>query len=299
MPLPIDRALDELFGHFKVERGLSPNTLEAYGRDLRRFATFLEGEGIDDLEAVDSSHVLSFMLRLHEEGLASRSVARNLAAIRGLFRYMVKNRRLDRDPTVHVESPKLWRKLPDVLSQSEVERLLAQPGADSVQGLRDTTMLEVMYATGLRISELVNLRLDQLNLDHGFLIAFGKGRKERLVPMGRVAQDLLRRYLRDGRPLLDKGYEEREVFLSRHGKGMTRQAFWKIIKKHAAGASILKNITPHKLRHSFATHLLERGADLRSVQAMLVHADISTTQIYTHVTRARLKEVHEKFHPRG
>ena len=299
MSLPIDRALDELFGHFKVEKGLAKNTLDAYGRDLRRFANYLEEEGIDDLEAVDSSHILSFMLRLHDDGLSSRSVARNLAAIRGLFRYLVKGRQLSQDPTVHVESPKLWRRLPDVLTQNEVETLLSQPGTQTVQGLRDTAMLEVMYATGLRISELVGLNLDQLNLDHGFLIAYGKGAKERIVPMGQVAAKSLTRYLKDGRPAQEKGYESRAVFLSRNGKGMSRQAFWKIIKKHTKRSGIVRNITPHKLRHSFATHLLERGADLRSVQAMLGHADISTTQIYTHVTRTRLKEVHAKFHPRG
>lgn len=297
--LPIDRALDELFMYLKVEKGLAPNTLEAYGRDLRRFADHLAQEGVSDVEGVEATHILSFMLRLHEEGLASRSVARHVVSIRVLFKYLMRNGRIQRDPTIHVESPRLWRRLPDTLSRAEVDRLLAQPGLDTVPGIRDSAMIELMYATGVRISELVGLELAQLNLDHGYLLAFGKGRKERLVPMGRMAQERVRLYLEQSRPFLDKGLGAKAVFLSRNGEGMSRQAFWKIIKKHALTAGIAKNITPHMMRHSFATHLLEGGADLRSVQEMLGHADISTTQIYTHVTRERLKEIHAKFHPRG
>ena len=231
MALPLNPTLDQLFNYLKVERGLAPNTLESYGRDLRRFSAYLEEEKVEDFADVQASHILSYMIRLHEEGLSTRTVARNLVSLRVLFKFLVRNRGLVADPTVHVDSPKLWRKLPEILTQEEVERLLAQPGLDDQWGIRDTAMLELMYATGLRITELVTLQLSQLNLDHGFLIAYGKGRKERLVPMGSKAQTQLVQYLQNARPILEKGYDDAPVFLSRNGKGMSRQAFWKIIKK--------------------------------------------------------------------
>lgn len=299
MALSHDDALDDLFNHLKVEKGLTRNTLEAYGRDLRRFSTYLSEQGVTEPSRVEPSHILGYMVDLHDQGLASRSVARNLVAIRVWYKYMIRHHMVEKDPSVHVDSPRLWRKLPEVLTKEEVERLLTAPNQEDIRGLRDAAMIELMYATGLRITELVSLQLDQVHIERGYVVAFGKGRKERLVPMGRVAQAILQRYLEVSRPFLEKGTGTRALFVSREGDGMSRQAFWKIIKKYAVIANIQKNITPHKLRHSFATHLLEGGADLRSVQTMLGHADISTTQIYTHVTRERLKEIHERFHPRG
>ncbi len=299
MSLTLDRAIDTFTSYLRVEKGLSANTLDAYSRDLRKFSQHLITLGIETPAQIAPDHILEFMVGLQENGLSSRSVARHLVSVRVLLKFLVRERQLEVDPSVHVESPRLWRKLPDVLSHEDVECLLAQPSQDGFRGLRDAAMLELLYATGLRITELVSLELKDVNLEAGFVITRGKGQKERLVPMGKQARELIQRYYQDSRPLLLRENPSSYVFLSRDGDHMSRQAFWKIIKKYALVAGIRKNISPHKLRHSFATHLLERGADLRSVQLMLGHADISTTQIYTHVTRERLKEVHEKYHPRG
>lgn len=299
MDIRIDGIIDEFLDHLKAEKGLATNTLEAYSRDLRKFSQLLTVRGVERPTQITQTDVTEYMVSLQEAGLSTRSVARHLVSVRVLLRFMQKEGYLENDPSANVESPKLWRKLPDVMTHDEVDKLLAQPAQDNMRGLRDAAMLELLYATGLRISELVSLRMDELNLDLGFVRTQGKGKKERLVPTGRVAQAIMRRYLADSRPQFLKGKTSEYCFLSREGEPMTRQAFWKTIKKYADLAGIRKTISPHKLRHSFATHLIERGADLRAVQEMLGHSDIATTQIYTHVLGERLREVHDKFHPRS
>lgn len=299
MQRQIDGLIDEFLDHLKAEKGLASNTLEAYSRDLRKFSQLLLARQVERPTQITQTDVIEYMVSLQESGLSTRSVARHLVSVRVLLRFMMKEGHLENDPSANVESPKLWRKLPDVMSHDEVDKLLAQPAQDTVKGLRDAAMLELLYATGLRISELVGLRMEEFNLDLGFVRTQGKGKKERLVPTGRMAQAIMRRYFADSRPQLLKGKTSEYCFLSREGEPMTRQAFWKTIKKYAELAGIRKTISPHKLRHSFATHLIERGADLRAVQEMLGHSDIATTQIYTHVLGERLREVHDKYHPRS
>jgi integrase/recombinase XerD len=240
-----------------------------------------------------------YLLGLREAGLSPRSVARHLAAIRQFHRFLVREGHSTDDPTAHLESPRPWRRLPTVLSSEEVERLLALRVATTPQALRNHALLEVLYASGLRVSELVGLRLADLDLSVGVVRILGKGDKERLVPLGEVAVASLRAYLARGRPRLEKRLACPYVFLGRHGRGLTRQTFWQLLKRYVGAAGITKRVTPHTLRHSFATHLLERGADLRSVQLMLGHADIGTTQIYTHLSRAHLKAIYDKHHPRA
>ena len=299
MSQAIDAAIDEFLSYIKVERQLSANTLDAYARDLRKFSQFIESRGVERPDTISQTDVAEFMVTLHEDGLSSRSVARHLVSLRSWTKFLMRERRMQADPVAPITSPKLWRKLPEYLTHEDVEALLAAPNQSSAQGLRDAAMLELLYSTGLRISELILIEMNDLNLDLGYLRTHGKGSKERLVPMGRPAQTILRRYIQESRPQYSRGLPSDFVFLSREGEPMTRQAFWKIIKKYALSAGIRANISPHKLRHSFATHLLERGANLRAVQLMLGHADIATTQIYTHVTNDRLKEIHDDFHPRS
>jgi integrase/recombinase XerD len=238
------------------------------------------------------------MLFQKDKGMAANSIARRLAAIRMFHRFLARERILKSDPSNLIDSPKLWKKIPDTLSINEVEALIAQPNIRDKQGARDKAILETLYATGMRVSEAVNLRLDNVNLDIGFLRCIGKGNKERVIPIGTKAITSIKRYLEFSRPHLLKKRESEFLFLSRFGKKISRQSFWKIIKRYASQARIKKNIRPHTLRHSFATHLLERGADLRSVQEMLGHSNISTTQIYTHINKDRLKTIHRMFHPR-
>ncbi len=295
----MDSNLDLFLSYLVVEKGLARNTLEAYGRDLTRYLTFLEENGIKDPDAIGPSTVLLFLAGLKKAGLSPRSRARVLVSLRMFHKFLLAEGIAAGNPASRVEAPKSLTALPHTLSPKEVEHLLGAPAGDEPLGLRDRAMLEILYATGLRVSELVGLKLQDLQLDVGYLYAFGKRNKQRIVPMGESAALELRRYLRYGRPALEKGCGSSCIFLNRAGKGLTRQGFWKIIKRRALEANITKNITPHTLRHSFATHLLENGADLRSVQTMLGHADISTTQIYTHVTRERLKQIHGRHHPRG
>jgi integrase/recombinase XerD len=294
----MDRHVDNFINYLVVERGLSSNTVDSYSRDLRKFSDYLEERGINDLSEIDSVTIISFMLQLKEHGLSSRTTGRNLSAIRMFFRFLVREEVLRMDPTVNIESPKIRPHLPSVLSIAEVDALLAQPNIFDARGLRDKTMLELLYATGVRVSELVALKVENVNLEVGYLVAFGKGSKERVVPLGESAQDCLREYLLSGRPILLKANTSHYLFLNSSGRALTRQGFWKIVRRYALGAGIAKKLSPHTLRHSFATHLLERGADLRSVQMMLGHSDISTTQIYTHVTKERLKKIHHQYHPR-
>ncbi|MDU4960452.1 MAG: site-specific tyrosine recombinase XerD [Sporomusaceae bacterium] len=291
--------VSEFINYLAVERGLAQNTLESYGRDLRQFQAYLQDSKIDFMKDLNRSTILTYMDNLHSSGKAVSTISRNLAAIKSFYQYLVRERYIDKDPAAHLESPKLEKKLPKVLSVHEVEELLRQPNVLLPAGLRDKAMLELLYATGIRVSELISLNISDVNLDMGYIKCYGKGSKERIVPLGSIAAKCVQDYLGKGRPKLVRTYEEAALFINHHGNRLTRQGFWKIIKKYAQEAHIVKEITPHTLRHSFATHLLENGADLRSVQEMLGHADISTTQIYTHVTRNHLKEVYDKTHPRA
>ncbi|MEJ2379569.1 MAG: site-specific tyrosine recombinase XerD [Gammaproteobacteria bacterium] len=292
------RLIDVFADALWMERGLSDNTLAAYRRDLAGLAAWLRGQGLDLLQA-QRSHLLGFLAHRVQSGAKSRTTARLLSSVRRFYRYMVRENRLHADPSARIDAPKLGRSLPDSVTEAEVELLLAAPDPEEVLGLRDRTMLEVLYATGLRVSELVHLTVDQVNLRQGVVRIMGKGSKERLVPLGDEAIDWLQRYLRDGRPQLTQGYISDFVFPGRRGAAMTRQTFWHLIKRHAQRAGISKHLSPHTLRHAFATHLLNHGADLRVVQMLLGHSDLSTTQIYTHVARQRLKELHSQHHPRG
>jgi len=298
--LSLHRQVDAFLDYLAVEKGLSQNTLESYGRDLNRFLVHLEERhGLGDARDVTSDHMISHIVELRKGGLNSRSVNRALAAIRGFFRYLLREGLIEESPVSEILSAKALVHLPHTLGREEMERLLEQPDDATPLGLRNRAMMEFMYATGIRVSELMSLTLNQLNWQVGYVLVRGKGDKERIVPVGRAAFHHLRQYLERSRPALLKGSRTDVLFLNRSGRGMTRQGFWKIIRQYAALAGIRKRIHPHVFRHSFATHLLEGGADLRSVQVMLGHADISTTQIYTHVSRERLKEIHRKFHPRG
>ncbi len=295
----IDTALDLFLNYLVVERGLSRNTLDAYGRDLARYADFITRAKIDGPAAVSSSDILHFLTGLKQAGLSARSRARALVALRMFHKFLHSEGVADANPADRIEAPKSLKKLPDTLSPQEVEKLLEAPRGEENLDYRDRAMFEILYATGLRVSELINIKLSDLQLDVGYLIAFGKRSKQRIVPIGEEAVSALDNYLKLARPILAKEAGAAEVFLNRSGLGLTRQGFWKIIKRRAQQTGINKNITPHTLRHSFATHLLDNGADLRSVQMMLGHADISTTQIYTHVTRERLKKIHNLHHPRS
>ena len=288
----IDRYLDDLW----VQRGASPNTRAAYRRDLVAFAAWLGRRG---LLAARKEDCLRFLAERHEAGFAARSSARWLSCVRGFYRWAFDRGWLADDPTARLEGPKLGRRLPRVMSEAQVEALLAAPALDSALGLRDRTMLELLYATGLRVSELVALRVSLVNRRQGVVRIVGKGGRERLVPVGDEALGWIERYVAEARPVLLGAVASDVMFPGRRGRTMTRQTFWHAIKRHAARAGIELSISPHTLRHAFATHLVDHGADLRAVQMMLGHADLSTTQIYTHVAQSRLKALHAAHHPRG
>ncbi|HBG04866.1 MAG: site-specific tyrosine recombinase XerD [Geobacteraceae bacterium GWC2_58_44] len=292
----MDRYLDLFLNYLVVEKGSAGNTVDAYSRDLTRYLQFLGGRPPGEIRPSD---VAGYLAKLKGEGLSPRSRARALSALRMLHRFLVVEGYCELNPTSIIEAPKGVVRLPAVLSGRDVEALLASPLDTGAIELRDAAMLELLYATGLRVSELVGLKLGEVNVAAGYLMTIGKGDKERLVPMGESACRSVARYLGEARGELLKEGSSQRLFLSRLGEGMTRQAFWNIVKKRALQAGVRSSISPHTLRHSFATHLLENGADLRSVQIMLGHADLSSTQIYTHVTRERLKRLHAEFHPRG
>jgi integrase/recombinase XerD len=297
-PVPVwKRVLDRYLEGLAVERGLAQNSVDAYRRDLSRLGEMLAKRG-GDLLTADAQALAGHLRDLRRQGLSPRSTARALAAIRGFYEHLVIHGERADNPAVNLLPPKLWRTLPKVLSEDEVEALLAAPDVHTPLGLRDRAMIELLYATGLRVSELIGLQLPQLRLDVGFLVAFGKGSKERVVPVGETAEDWVRRYLREVRPNLAQGRHQ-NVFVNHRGEPLTRMGFWKILRKHGLEAGIKTDFSPHTLRHSFATHLLEHGADLRAVQTMLGHADVSTTEIYTHIHKERLKSVYDKFHPRS
>ncbi len=291
-----DNLADQFINYIRVELGLADNTVQAYASDLVGFLQFLEDRNLSPLQA--SQGQIREYVNILGTRFSARSVARNISAIRMFFRFLASEGKIKSSPARLLETPRLPRKLPGTLNQAEVERLLAGPDPSNPRGQRDQAMLEVLYATGLRVSELVSLKVLNINLDAGYVRTMGKGAKERIVPIGEKAIEAVKEYFANSRLQLTKGVNSPYLFLNSRGYPMTRQGFWKIIKKYGLKAGIKGKITPHSIRHSFASHLLEAGADLRSVQIMLGHADISTTQIYTHVTRKRLKEIHEKCHPR-
>lgn len=293
--LLVDGYLDEL----RVSRRLSPNTILAYRRDLDQLLAFGESEA-RGVEELDRQELEGFVRQLMSSGRSPRSVARTVACVRGFYRFLVLDGRLSSSPADDVRAPRAWPALPKFLSVDEVDLLLEQPDVATPGGLRDRAILELLYATGMRVTELVTLRVDALNLDAGFLTCLGKGSKERIVPIGQVATDWVQRYLESGRPVLLKGQQSDQLFVNaRGGRSLSRVGFWKVMKKYGRQAGLSQDLSPHVVRHSFATHLLDRGADLRVIQTLLGHADLSTTQIYTHILEARLKAVYDEFHPRS
>jgi len=284
--------------YLAVECGLSPNTVDAYRRDLQKFSSYLTETG-RDFKKITAQTVVSFMMKQKENGISVNSIARYLAAIKMFYRFLSLEGEIERDPTSVLESPRLWRRLPGVMTCDDVEKLLAAPDVSTPLGIRDKAVLETLYATGARVSEVARLRINDVNLDYGYARCFGKGAKERIVPLGGQAIESVRAYIERARPVFLPRAGSEFLFLSRKKTPMRRETIWRIVKNYVRMTGIKKTVSPHTLRHSFATHLLERGADLRSVQEMLGHVDISTTQIYTHVDRDRLKFVHKRYHPRG
>ena len=295
----IDFLIDEYLNYVTVEKGLAAKTVQAYASDLAGFLDFLTHRKVTSINNAGTAEILQHIIDLRRKGLGARSRARHLVTLRGFYRYLVNSGRLSANPAKLVDLPKTGMKLPDVLSVPQVEKLLAAPDRKTPRGLRDAAMLEMIYAAGLRVSELIQLAVTSVQLEAGFVRVVGKGNKERIVPIGRKAIATVQEYLGNGRPALMKNKMSRHLFVGHAGKPMTRQGFWKLLRKYALLAGIQQRIYPHSLRHSFASHLLEGGADLRAVQVMLGHVDIATTQIYTHVARKRLIELHRQFHPRG
>ncbi len=291
--------LEPFLDHLAFERGLAARSIAAYRRDVERFLAFVEDRGVRRPDAVTGNALRDYTFHLKDAGLAATSIRRAQSALRTYFAFLLAEGVLEDDPTERLESPRVWRRLPDVLSREEVERLLEAPEEGHPMHWRDRAILETLYATGMRVSELVELPVRALDLDERLVLVFGKGSKERLVPVGGPAVRALERYLREVRPVLDDGRTKGRVFLNARGRPLSRQAVWNLVKEATRRAGIERRVSPHTLRHSFATHLLEGGADLAAVQELLGHADISTTQIYTHVDREYLREVHRKHHPRG
>ncbi|WP_164668706.1 site-specific tyrosine recombinase XerD [Virgibacillus doumboii] len=291
---------EDFFHYLQVERGLSDNTLKSYKRDLKQYMLYIEKvsqkTGWDDVTRTD---IIGFLYKLKDDGKSAATIARTISSIRSFHQFLIREQLVNQDVSIHIETPKKERKLPSILSPQDVEALLTIR-SDTPLRNRNKAMLEVIYATGLRVTELISLKVSDLHLTMGFVRCFGKGSKERIVPLGDIAKNAVEDYLQNARPALTKRkLDENALFVNQHGRPLSRQGFWKILKGAAKDAGIKKELTPHTLRHSFATHLLENGADLRSVQEMLGHADISTTQIYTHVTKARLKDIYQTYHPRA
>ena len=290
--------IDAFLDHLRVERRLADHTLESYARDLLALGRYAAGAGCA-IDALDRAALEAFVREQRSSGLSPRSVARRVAAVRGFYRFLVLDRRIRTSPADDLRPPRAWPALPKFLSLDDVDRLLAQPDTSTALGLRDRAMIELVYATGLRVSELVGVRIADLHLDEQYLTCIGKGSKERIVPIGEQATDWIRRYQATARRELLKGRASPRLFVNARGGSLSRVGFWKILKRHARAAHLPRTLSPHVLRHSFATHLLDRGADLRAIQIMLGHADLSTTQIYTHVLEARLRAVYDRFHPRA
>jgi integrase/recombinase XerD len=295
----LDIFVDQYINYLVFEKGLSEKTIESYSSDLSKFLEFLKQKGIKDITQADTPLILKHLIGLRESGLGSRSCARHLITLRGFYKFLAQEKILEFDPAKLIDLPKSGLKLPDVLSVSEINLLLNIPDSNKPLGKRNSAMIELLYAAGLRVSELVNLKFLDVNLEACFVRVLGKGSKERIVPFGLYARNKLDDYINNSRPLLLKKHISQYLFVARAGKPMTRQGFWKLLKQYVKQAGIKKKVTPHSFRHSFASHLLEGGADLRTVQVMLGHVDISSTQIYTHVARDHLRQIHEKYHPRG
>lgn len=295
----MDDVIERFLNYLEHEKGLSANTLASSGIDLKDYREFLSEYSSETIETANSATIVAYLMFLRRQGRATSTVARRLAAIKGFYQFLLREGCIVKDPSENLSAPSLERRLPKVMSLAEIERLLAQPDPSTPLGLRDKAMLEVLYATGLRVTELVDLNMNDVDLLEGFVRCMGKGSKERVVPMGEIAVLSLKAYLEQGRSELVTDLEEQALFVNQEGARMSRQSVWKLVKKYARQAEIRKEVTPHTIRHSFATHLLEHGADIRAVQEMLGHADISTTQIYIHVTKDRLKEVYAKSHPRA
>ena len=295
--------MNDLIGDYlnflSVEKGASRFTIEAYSHDLNRFVNLVRGRGVQKVADVTPDEIISYLEQVKKDGLNARSVNRGLAAVRGFFKFLLREKKIDANPVVNIGLAKVWARLPDTLSKEEMNFLLAQPGMKSPAAIRDTAMMELMYATGIRVSEIITLTMNSINWQVGYLVVMGKGGKERIVPIGRSAYNCLFEYVNQERAKFMKGQRTNILFLNRSGAGLTRQGFWKIVQRYVLRAGLNKKVHPHTFRHSFASHLLEGGADLRSVQIMLGHADIATTQIYTHITRERLKSIHKRYHPRG
>jgi integrase/recombinase XerD len=286
--------------YLQYEKGLSENTRAAYRRDLNKFNAYqLKNSESSEPGEINKQQIMAFLSTQMDEGAANSTVARSLSSIKSFYKYLVLENQVQNNPTSDLETPKIKRRLPDILTIEEVDKLMEQPRVTLPLGLRDRAMLELMYGTGVRVSELLSLQIEDINTTAGFLRCFGKGRKERIIPVNQTSIDWIQRYLARARNLLVKNYLERTLFVNANGRPMSRQGFYKILGAYAKKAELGKEVTPHTLRHSFATHLLENGADLRAVQEMLGHADISTTQIYTHLTRSRLMEVYQLYHPRA
>ena len=291
--------LESFLDYISLERGLSINTRKAYADDLSQFLGYLDRKGVISLDQVSRKQVLDHLMAMKARGMSTNSISRHLVSIKVFFRYLQQENMLDKNITDTMDSPKLWKILPDTLSEREVSLLLAAPNLQKPLGVRDRAIIEMFYASGLRVSELGNLKISDLHIDDGYIRVIGKGRKERVIPVAKNAADLLVRYLEEVRPLLCDNPHLQNVFISKRGTGLCRQRLWQIIKKYTKDAGIMKNVTPHTLRHSFASHLLQNGAPLRVIQEMLGHADIAATQIYTHVNPERLKSIHQQFHPRA
>ncbi|EOT47986.1 tyrosine recombinase XerD [Enterococcus sp. AZ150] len=292
--------IEEYLHYLTIERGLSSNTKQSYARDLMQYYHFLVERNITQWQNVDRYLVLDFLETMQKAGKSPATVTRMISSLRRFHQFLRQERVTDHDPMQHIDTPKKQQKLPDTLSLEEVERLIQTPDTKTILGIRDRALLEVMYATGLRVSEVINLRLSDVHLNMALLQTIGKGEKERIVPLGDLAIDWIERYLDEARPLLvGKHPDETALFVNHHGKKLSRQGVWKNLKQIVREAGIFKTVTPHTLRHSFATHLLENGADLRTVQELLGHADISTTQIYTHITKKRMTEVYKQYFPRA
>jgi integrase/recombinase XerD len=291
--------IEAFLNYLAVERGLANNTLLAYRRDLKKYAAYLAKKNIKDVKSVRREHITDFMYDQKKKALSASSICRGLAAVKMFHRFLVRERFADQDPTHLIDTPQIWKKVPNVLAAAEVEAMIHATAGKGWQAIRDKAILELFYASGMRVSELLNLKVGDVNLELGYVRCMGKGSKERIVPVGRRACEAVNKYCQTTRRKLAKDKTVLFLFLSRLGRKISRQSIWKIIKNCARKAHIKTEIKPHTLRHSFATHLLERGADLRSVQEMLGHSDISTTQIYTHVDKERLKTIHKQFHPRG
>ncbi|GGA25250.1 site-specific tyrosine recombinase XerD [Psychrobacillus lasiicapitis] len=293
--------LEDYIHFLRIERQLAENTLVSYKKDLVDYIrSVLETQQLHNLDLVERQHILVHLRKLKEEGKSARTIARHISSIRSFHQFLLREKVTTKDPTIHLELPQIEQKLPNFLSVEELTKLLDSIDLSKPQGVRDLAMFELMYASGMRISECLNLDLEDLHLTMGFVRVFGKGGKERIIPLGGAAIRACERYLEEARPKLLKQAERTDaIFISQRGKRLTRQGIWKLLNKHVLSAGIQKDITPHVLRHSFATHLIENGADLRAVQEMLGHSDISTTQIYTHVSKKRLKEVYKQFHPRA